>query len=68
MGNQRSQAGRVIASDGARKMYGKMLSCWASDLISHPPRIDWQEQATDAELAYQNHDWRRLYTGSVLDD
>ena len=68
MGNPRSQFGRVIATDGARTMYGRMLSLWASDLLLHPPSLAWSDEITDADRAYRDHDWQRLYSGSVLDD
>ena len=55
-----------LGNQGSRRFYLTMVSCWAFDLICHPPTITWPDQ--DPESDFRDHNWRRLYIGSILDD
>jgi hypothetical protein len=59
-----------MARQADRRAFGRMMSLWASDLLSHPPGTLWPEpvRPEDDVNDYRCRDWRRLYDASVLDD
>lgn len=60
----------LAADDRTRKMFGRAMALWAGDLLRTPPHANWRRPSAheDALADYRDHDWRRLYVGSVLDD
>ena len=56
----------IAADERATRMYQRMLSCWAADLLAGSSAIAWP--APDPAADYRNRNWRALYAGSVLDD
>ena len=57
---------RVPTPPHMRAMYQKTLANWAFDRLSAGPAPTWPEEDPIAD--YNDRDWRKLYTGSVLDD
>jgi hypothetical protein len=56
----------VPALVSARRMYGRALTLWASDLLRPRGGATWP--ADDPAADYRDRDWSRLYQGSILDD
>ncbi len=47
-------------------MFHRMLTGWASDVLSPAQPLTWRD--ADPIADYRNRDWKLLYAGSVLDD
>ena len=56
----------LVRDDKLRAMYQKALAGWAMDLLTLSAPLTWP--ARDPVADYRDRDWRRLYTGSILDD
>ena len=55
------------ASDAlVRRMYHRTMSGWVTDLLQRRGHVAWAGH--DVVADYRDHDWHRLYGGSILDD
>lgn len=60
---------RLVPTQAVQKMYRRVVSGWASDLLTAPKiRPAIAAAAADPLADYRDRDWRRLYRGSLLDD
>ena len=63
---------RLAPTKAVQKMYQRVLSGWASDLL-RPRNVPTVRPAiapaaADPLADYRDRDWRRLYRGNLLDD
>ncbi len=65
--DRRVSHSNVIAKNGLRQMYGRVLAMWASDRLTAKTPMVWPCDR-DPQGDFRDHDWRCLYLGSVLDD
>ena len=49
-----------------RTMYHRTLAGWVLDLLNRPAELMWR--GPDPIGDFHDRDWRRLYTGDILDD
>ncbi len=50
----------------AQHMFRHTVALWAFDVLAKRPAAQWP--ADDPVEDWRDRDWRRLYTGSILDD
>ncbi len=50
----------------ARGMYHRTMAVWLTDLLQRRGTVSWPSEGPVTD--YRDHDWRRLYRGSILDD
>lgn len=55
---------RLVPTQAVQRMYRRVVSGWASDLLRPPTSRPTADPLAD----YRDRDWRRLYRGNILDD
>ncbi len=56
----------LLGDEAARQAYLRMMAGWIGDLMRLPASATWGQP--DPQADFRDHNWQRLYTGSILDD